>query len=192
MINLQVRAFCGEHCNSGWMSRMENQTKPILSRYMLAEHPRVLTAGSQEALAAWAYKTFLTMAAWHDQTLISRQEYERFYIERHPGSAAIMWMGAYSGDQWASKFRIRGVDIRGGGRVFEAPHNAVTAVFNIFRVVFVIFRWFGARMEGETGEQLDPRQHLSRIWPVTSPYIRWPVGHAFTEDEYATFEVSPD
>ncbi len=47
-----IRDIC-EICNNGWMSRLEEQVKPILTP-MLLDQSRSLTAPEQHLLATWA------------------------------------------------------------------------------------------------------------------------------------------
>lgn len=55
---LVASAVCNG-CNTGWMSDLEVQTKPILSRLIMGQRA-TLTVDEQEVLATWAVKTALT------------------------------------------------------------------------------------------------------------------------------------
>lgn len=194
ILNLEVAAFCQRNCNGGWMSVLEKRVSPVLTRLALATRPQIILADDARLLATWAYKTLLTMIAWHDPNIIGRAEYRRFYRNRDPGPATMIWMGAYSGTKWAGRFKIEGHDLPGiGGRIDDAPSDSITATFNIFRSVFVVWRWLGINsVVGEDVPESDPDRHLGRIWPVGDTFLRIPPGVAFTDEEYATFTVAPE
>jgi hypothetical protein len=48
-----------EPCNTGWMSRLEGKSKPILTPPITRSGPFQLDAASQEIAATWAIKTVL-------------------------------------------------------------------------------------------------------------------------------------
>ncbi len=192
IMNLEVRTFCGKNCNSGWMSDLEVRAKPVLSMLALAKHAKVVFPDTQALLATWAYKTLLTLIAWHDPDLIGRAEYERFHETQTPGPATLISMGAYSGSEWVSRFTMEGHDlVPDRGRILDAPYDTITAFFNIFRSVFTIFRWMGLDpIRGEDTSDPDDPGHFGRIWPVTTPFLRVPPGPALTEEEYSTFRIT--
>lgn len=58
---LQVRRVCGD-CNNGWMSRLENEAKPLVES-ILNEQLRTITSSSQSTIAVWAMKTAMILEA---------------------------------------------------------------------------------------------------------------------------------
>ena len=59
---LPARCVCGS-CNSGWMSKLEVEMKPIVES-ILDKQLRVLDASSQAVISVWAIKTAMALA--HD------------------------------------------------------------------------------------------------------------------------------
>ena len=58
---LRVRCVCAD-CNSGWMSRLEGRTKPIIER-LLSMSSLVLPEHEQVVLAEWTLKTAMVFEA---------------------------------------------------------------------------------------------------------------------------------
>lgn len=58
---LQVRWLCAS-CNNGWMSRLENEAKPVLES-ILDDNLKNLDASAQTTLARWAVKTAMVIEA---------------------------------------------------------------------------------------------------------------------------------
>lgn len=92
---LKVGNVC-QRCNNGWMSRLENEVKPIISPMVLGT-PVTLTASQQVQITAWLTKT----AMMYD----SMDKGEVFYdgLDRHhfrkaatPLSDTYAWLGCYS------------------------------------------------------------------------------------------------
>lgn len=70
---LQVKRVCSS-CNNGWMSELENQTKPIIES-ILDERKKCIDITSQETLARWSVKTVMVLEAIDSNR-------QRFYSER--------------------------------------------------------------------------------------------------------------
>jgi hypothetical protein len=58
---LQVRRLC-EDCNNGWMSRLENEAKPLVES-ILNDQLRTITSSAQSTIAVWAMKTAMVLEA---------------------------------------------------------------------------------------------------------------------------------
>lgn len=91
---VKVRAVCQE-CNSGWMSRLETKTKPIVRR--LTQGPGSAPSSEEmETLSSWTHKTFLMYDLW--ETPLNRryqsEDYENFYNIRRPPEDTRIYIGA--------------------------------------------------------------------------------------------------
>jgi hypothetical protein len=75
MSEWKVKDVCAK-CNSGWLSRLESEARPIILR-LLEETalPRNLTSTEQETLARWAYKTALVVERMNLETATAPPEY---------------------------------------------------------------------------------------------------------------------
>ncbi len=76
--DVQVKIVCAA-CNNGWMSALERAARPIFVR-LASGKAHSLSAGDQELLAAWMYKTALMYAYWDpENSPFTRNCYRRFY-----------------------------------------------------------------------------------------------------------------
>jgi hypothetical protein len=84
-------------CNTGWMSKIQDQTKPILSPLLLREQ-RVLTEADQRALAVWLamftmnYET--TVPEYAASTIEQRMAFKE---QRQPPKNWIFWCAPFDG-----------------------------------------------------------------------------------------------
>lgn len=93
-----VSCACGENCNNGWMSRLEDQVRPILGP-MATGQRRHLPPVEQAVLARWAWKTAIVgQATMRDEAnwFVSREQAAEF---RNSGAAVPanvrMWLGGF-------------------------------------------------------------------------------------------------
>lgn len=54
--DFKVRRVCQNHCNGGWMSKLETDVQPFV-RGLIQGHGRTLYADGQRTIAFWAIKT---------------------------------------------------------------------------------------------------------------------------------------
>ena len=64
---LPARCVCG-NCNSGWMSKLEVEMKPIVES-ILDKQLRVLDASSQAVISVWAVKTAMALEALYPESV---------------------------------------------------------------------------------------------------------------------------
>lgn len=91
---VQVKVVCRE-CNSGWMSRLETDTEPIVRR--LAQGPQTsLSAAESEILACWAHKSFLMYDLWEEtpDRRYRTKDYEAFHADRKPFGDVRLYLAA--------------------------------------------------------------------------------------------------
>jgi hypothetical protein len=107
--SMTVTAVC-QRCNNGWMSDLEQDAKPMLEA-MLDGRGRLLHAGGQRTLAAWALKT--AMMAGHTngaaRHVIGAEQYEHLMERLAPSNRVVIWMASYAGDVTAM-CRMYGLD----------------------------------------------------------------------------------
>jgi len=130
-------------CNTGWMSRLEAVSKPLLKALILGE-TRLIETFVQPILATWAYKTTLVQ----DAAVMAEQKlwpffYEDLHLNRLPHAQAQVWTARYdweSGDgDLLSSYRAR-MDRRRspdtGERLDDGP-RMFTGIFTLGCVLFV-------------------------------------------------------
>jgi hypothetical protein len=95
----KVKAVCKD-CNTGWMSRMENRTRPILMPLIQGVFHRLSTF-DQNTLAGWIAKTVM-VAEFAHPTHIAIPQDERLWTYAHflPPTHWSIWLAAYTGTVW--------------------------------------------------------------------------------------------
>jgi hypothetical protein len=174
---LKVRAVC-RGCNGGWMSRLEERAKPLLTPLMQGM-PRALEPSHQEVIATWGFKT----AAMHE---LRHDEEGRFLPSRHrrilfetgmPPKNGGIWIGAYSGDDWGASYRQHSVHMAFPGREQSGQPNTYIATLQAGRLVLQVW---GHMIDDEDIASVDRRldgfilEALRRIWPRRSRSLAWP------------------
>jgi hypothetical protein len=90
-----------ERCNNGWMSRIQDQVKPILLPMLHGRWPTEISRWDRRILAAWA--TMFTMViefadpATQATTFPDR---EKFRLNPEPPAGWHVWVGLHSGPLW--------------------------------------------------------------------------------------------
>ncbi len=75
---LRSRCVC-RNCNSGWMSKLEQEMKPIVDS-ILDEQLKALDVSSQAVIAVWATKTAMALEALYPEREFFYSEIERQYM----------------------------------------------------------------------------------------------------------------
>lgn len=86
-------------CNTGWMSNMESQTRPLIEPQALGQ-PATLDMAEQIQLAAWAVKTSMTCEmTLRREELFRPDERSIVRVERRPPSSVVVQAAAYTGTE---------------------------------------------------------------------------------------------
>jgi hypothetical protein len=89
---LKVKFICKE-CNNGWMSRLEDQVKPILEP--IFNHETILISSQQQSiLSAWAVKTAMVLEAIYSSKFWFYLPVERRFLMEtlHPPALTYVWI----------------------------------------------------------------------------------------------------
>ena len=170
----KVRVVC-ESCNSGWLSRLEEDVKPILIPLINGKRCG-LPLDMQKTLATWAAKTAMTAEQARPRERGISQA-ERSWLKEHliPPSYWSVWLAGYDGESWCDLGMTQQ-----RGRLQESPisspkvesHYIHATTLGIGRVVFLVVgtMWKPAP---EVFSRFDGKG-LFRIWPSLPRSILWP------------------
>lgn len=190
-LDLKVKRVCGS-CNSGWMSRLEDDAKPLLTPLILGEHAAT-TADERGVLATWALLRII-MAEYTDPRQIAVPEAHRRWIfkERKPPKHGVyVWVASYAGDDSAGFYRHAPIATHKDkwGRGFRPEHvNAYGVTFGIYKLVFQVFGATTApRGGGDLQQGGDLAARTSRIWPATRGTAVLPVGEPLSSAQLDSF-----
>jgi hypothetical protein len=165
---LTANVVCGD-CNNGWMSRLEDEAKPLLFG-MLHGRGRTLHRGGQLALATWALKTVLVGA--HSQAgggrLFPGRLHRHLYVHQQPPEDVRIWMTTYSGNHPAV-YDLYGLDLDDRQDPSRGQRDIYGATVTLGPVAFQIY-------SAEIPELID----IVQGWPWPNVTQIWPYGGSFT------------
>ena len=168
-------------CNSGWMSRLESDTKPILKPLIWGK-PTTLTPSHQLAIGRWLMKTTMAWEFFHNRKYPRFfTPSERFIFHQRPHavpSGVMMSIAHYVGGDDARfiegpgislELAIDGTSIRGHGYV---------TTFTIGQLALQVFahRW-PKHVTAQRVKFTVPgswRTCTCDIWPVKLANVSWP------------------
>jgi len=102
--SVRLRKVCRHHCNSGWMSGLDDATQPILTPLILGE-PTTLDVDAQQIVAAWLAMKIM-VAEFSRPVDVSTTQAERQFLmrERKPPERWKIWLGQLSGEWWRTAY----------------------------------------------------------------------------------------
>ncbi len=179
-LGIVTRAACRD-CNGGWMSQLEQRTKPILRPAMHGE-PVSWAAAQQEIVATWAFKTALTQSRSHPPGLqVVRAEHFRYLYEngcppkgcsivtgRYAPRADEEAFAAWAGDAWTS-----------GATPSGSKYEGYRVTLIVGRVLFRLHAFVTDTAFDMTGMATmymddEPIDALRTLWPLTGTVHTWP------------------
>ncbi len=181
-------------CNSGWMSRLENTAKRVLTPFILGTGG-VIEGADREAIAAWAQKTCLT--AMYVSTADDRaagyglpaSEYCELYEvgdEQRPLPRSQFWVGRFDGTMAWSVRATPLVVVVDGLPEPEFPQGYVMTIV-LGQLLLQGVRITTPGLELTVGTN----QNMPRIWPDVVT-VRWPEGDAVDDARYEAFALGRD
>ncbi|WP_216898412.1 hypothetical protein [Nocardia alni] len=178
----KVKIVCAS-CNNGWMSRLEQDTKPLLIR-LFRSHGRSipLETDAQLTLARWAFKTAV-VCAYSDKSqleLIPKEHRREFYENDEPprhvgvrmGMSTVPPLDPSKGEHVAaySLTPIEGTPITDDSTINFSLYRITICLLN------VVFCILGHMETIPMKEQIDNkfRSITMPIWPPQRPTMWWP------------------
>ncbi len=169
----KVKVVC-KACNIGWLSAMEEATKPILERLVYGM-PGTLTVAEQRLLATWVAKTIMVAEFLEPkQIAISQSEREDFRLKREPGKHWQIWAAFYTGEKWM----MGGIFHHGVG-LHRPPVPARARLNNTQYSVVGLGRLLAICLSSEAdwltfGLHKEFEVAVHRLWPPTGRDAAWP------------------
>ena len=184
-----VRDICGK-CNGGWMSRLEDIAKRVLTPFILGE-PGFIEPTDRGAIAAWVQKTVLVamLVSTKDDRArghgVPLSEYHEMYARceaLEPLPATQIWIGQYKGQRQAgSIWVVPQVVVLQGERDPDVPQGyAMTVVLGELLLHGVHFTATGLQLG------LSTARGLQSLWP-TNGRISWPAGTHVSDASFLGF-----
>jgi hypothetical protein len=192
---LPAKCVCG-NCNNGWMSKLENEMKPIVDS-ILDEQFRALDVSSQAVIAVWAIKTAMALEALYLERGFFYSENERQNmraVSAIPERTSI-WIGKCVNQP---NIYSAGKDLRTAPGGKEVKAFVTTMAFGSLALQVVSIR-ITANLPKEMQVTYDTREGpwdkiLLRVWPLIPYSQQWPPSYGLDGDwglEALTERLSP-
>jgi len=102
--NQTLKIVC-ERCNTGWMSGLQDQVKPILLPILEGGWPGEISAWERRIVAAWAAMfTMVVEFSDLDTQVTPFRDRERLRLTLEPPGGWYVWIGLHAGPLWTSGF----------------------------------------------------------------------------------------
>jgi hypothetical protein len=188
---LKVRVVC-ETCNNGWLSRLEERTKPLLT-HLIKGHAISLGVQEQLQLATWAVKTIMT-AEFYDRKKVAIPQDERTSLMQNlfpPSNGWWIWISGNQGVDWQTglyHFAAR-LNYFAGPISNVPPIDPKTAeIINLQSTTIgigrlMIFSVSTTVRNGAFSLTNPEAADLKPIWPQSLSSIPWPPSRLFTDAE---------
>lgn len=184
---VRLKVVCKNHCNGGWMSRLETKAMPILTPLLLGQ-PFVLGKYHQEVLATWiAMKLMVCEFSVPEDVVTPPLERSLLMGRRLPSDITTIWIGYYQGSFWSSAYE-RHAALLGWGNAsgpLPVPNDALAK--NIQSQTLGIGRLLIQTISTTLGG-LDfnspklPNNPLRQVWPYERNIV-WPTGQAISDPQ---------
>lgn len=187
---VKLPLVCQENCNGGWMSRLENKTKPILEP-MIADSPTALSAGDRFVLATWLTKTALVHELIEDDSRVATDEDRRWFGKRQePLPRSEMLLARYEGTL-AAVFHTRRTIIL---RNVRDPKVADSVYAQLFTLVIgtVVLQAIIPKQPTPTSGRFtrEPSSLHVTLWPGETS-VAWPPAASLDDENLASFTEVP-
>jgi hypothetical protein len=182
---LQVRVVCREHCNGGWMSRLEMAAAPILIPLIKGD-ALYLGPHEQKVLASWITKTSMMFEFADHKRISSSQGHRRFLMQSgEPPVGWKIWIANYRGEEWRSKaFRsstaltTAGIDVRVVDKKKQPAMNTQSITFGVGKLLAQVISTTVPSVIFDVDPKFEP--YTPQIWPFKSA-LNWPPVHVLND-----------
>lgn len=187
--DLEIKCVC-DPCNSGWMSTLETQNRPIIGP-LLQDIALPLNRLEQTSIARWAVKSAMVMEASTPKRAFfyTRPEREQLRAGTLP-SATFVWIGRYSGNFFVSFATTDTWDRMPD--IPEATHGYVNTIIVGHLIIQVlslhIRREYHDRTLRVTPKGGPWENRLIDIWPGAG-MINWPPDFTFSDSGTLSFDL---
>jgi hypothetical protein len=176
----KVGSVC-HSCNNGWMSRLEEDVKPILTPMVLGNSV-MLNAQQQERLTTW-----MTKCAMIYESMVSGKVFFDGLDRRHfmssgtPFVSTSTWLGRYTGEgRIIVDYRLLPRQQNPGGSVLIL---VLTMVIGKLALQLTCAKWIEQvpQIDLTTVVLKNTKDLLVQVWPVNLMGAHWPPPHNFDD-----------
>jgi hypothetical protein len=190
-IELKAAVVC-EPCNTGWMNRVENAARPILTP-MIKGQCATLDRPAQFVAAFWAVKTAMVFECALSQPLSeiywSQTERETMRVEPHSTVPVetLVRVAAHAGDGLAYGRAGRSHLTTIAGRDHGVHGARITLMVGSLVLQVEADRWTG--MTGSNSIWWPPQYNSQSewLWPIQHDHLHWPTAAPLDEAALMAF-----
>jgi hypothetical protein len=162
-------------CNHGWLSRLESETKPLLTPVITRRGPCQFDLGSQWIVARWAVKTCYVFQGLMPKPLAPMTHPLLLHMNSMPPQQVTVWMGSHyraKQDPINSISIIKPVSLRFNNELEDLGYMSFLAVGGA--AFLIVGHRLGSYVECVLGEQHPSSQMFTKIWPHSQQVVDWP------------------
>lgn len=170
-------------CNTGWMSRLEQRTRPLLIPLIEGRYHRI-SKFDQKVLATWFAKTAM-VAEFMYPTRTAIPDSDRLFVlaELEAPAHWSIWIADYVGTKWRNLSLYHQIcTLPPGAGAPPKPLIPDTQFTSIG--IGRLFAHVASSTDGEFVFTREEQTPLRRIWPPQSFDVSWPP-NSFMDDELA-------
>lgn len=186
LINKRLRVVCGS-CNGGWMSRLEERTKPILISLIQGDVGE-LAVEQQAILAQWIIlKTMVCEQNRKDEVVFTEEQRHQFMVSGGIPDQVKIWIGRNYSGRWLSSFRrssaylLLSPDAKPTSHVMTANKNVQTTAIGMGQLFAYSIVSNSAGLD--LGDLITFKGNLIRIWPTAGEKILVPLHKWISEGD---------
>ena len=176
LFSLKNRVVC-QTCNNGWMSEVENETKPILIRMINGEKHKI-TCDELNQLSFWiAMKVVTAEFAQKNETLDVTPLNERRAMmeERKIPTFFNLFLGVHStghNSAWYRHSWTMSLSKKGPNPPLEGRQRNAQSIAFILGPIFIYV--LNVRLNGFVPEEYFKFGNMKRLHPSKRHFLRWP------------------
>lgn len=187
--NVVSRAAC-ESCNNGWMSRIDEATKPVMLPLVKGD-ASVCWPEDMKALAQWIWlKTIVGEHMSPGEEVTPAEDRRRFMERREIPSSVRMWVGRCGEGGWECSY-IRNTNLLLAAPPWLRPQilskNTQTVALGVGQL-FVYLLHSTSPAVTDFIEKHVPKK-LAQIYPLPPGQLNWPPEKRLTAKEANAFAV---
>lgn len=174
----KIRNVCSI-CNNGWMSKIEQEVKPLLTSMILGEKV-ILDKVEQTNISKWIIMTSI-MAEFTDtkSMAIPAEHRKHLFKTLIPPKGWKIWIGKYNDIEWDFAYRHYGFYVTNPEEAKKIKAGIMTVIPNTQVSTFVIGNFFVHCSNSpfdifhkDFDKIVEPV--MKKIWPINHENISWP------------------
>lgn len=186
----RAKVVCAD-CNSGWMSRLQNQAKPFLLPMVRGSQIPLFTK-HQTIIAAWAAMFTMVVEQRENNPLViacSQEERTALMLTQRAPLTWKVWIGHYAREKWVPLVVHATAQVVPsiGQEYVHLPDDGVPITPNTHATTFVVgklfFHIFGSTLPRVVRKQEIAPVAMPRIWPVRDSPVWYPPKVTLTDSD---------